>query len=170
MVVVRRLMRRITHYDRLFDLSWKQQQARKQTTFPPPSSVQISDEPRVSSHERIYKIRDSPWANLYKCSKSLSSEIFPRNFPRIISQFWKIPSSRELNKFGWHRRPRMQEEGERWWDLMGRAKEHPELFRYGRLFRSTSSHKARREWLTTVLANYELGICRFTENITTGTG
>lgn len=102
--------------------------------------------------------------------KSLSSEIFPRNFPRIISQFWKIPSSRELNKFGWHRRPRMQEEGERWWDLMGRAKEHPELFRYGRLFRSTSSHKARREWLTTVLANYELGICRFTENITTGTG
>lgn len=57
---------------------------------------------------------------MYKCSKSLSSEIFPRNFPRIISQFWKIPSSRELNKFGWHRRPRMQEEGERsggtWWE------------------------------------------------------
>lgn len=50
---------------------------------------------------------------------------------------------------------------------MKEEQKHPELFRYGRLFRSTSSHKARR--VVDGASNYELGICRFIENIT-GTG
>lgn len=50
---------------------------------------------------------------------------------------------------------------------MKEEQKHPELFRYGRSFRSTSSHKARR--VVDGASNYELGICRFIENIT-GTG
>lgn len=57
-----------------------------------------------------------------------------------------------------------QERGEVVWE---EQKSNPELFRYGRLFRSTSSHKARRA--ADGASNYELGICRFTEDMA-GTG
>lgn len=120
---------------------------------------------RVSSYERIYKIRDLPWANLYKCSKSLSSEIFREIF-RIISQFWKIPGSESINSDGGKDiAARMQERGEV--GLDGKSKSIQNCFDTVVCFVQQVVIK-QEEWLTNA-SNYELGICRFTENIT-GTG